>query len=236
MLSIVIPTLNEENYLPRLIKSIKQQNYSNYEIIVSDAGSSDKTEQIALDQGCNFTVNSKNQHPSWQRNNGAVPAKGEILLFLDADSVLKENFLTKTVTEFKDRNLDCAAFYIKFNPNCFLYSVFSLVINCFACLSQFISPIGIGAGILVKKKAHDTINGFDTSLLLVEDYDYFRRVSKKFKFRMINSTRLLYSSRRLEQDGKYKTLFQWLGMGLFYFLHIKNKKKIIKYEFGKFKD
>ena len=56
MLSIIIPTLNEEKYLPRLLESIKNQNFSDYEIIVSDGGSSDSTKQIALDNNCLFTV------------------------------------------------------------------------------------------------------------------------------------------------------------------------------------
>jgi len=48
MLSIVIPTLNEEKYLPRLIASLKKQNFSDYEIIVSDGMSNDGTKEAAL--------------------------------------------------------------------------------------------------------------------------------------------------------------------------------------------
>lgn len=235
MISIIIPTLNEEIYLPRLLDSIKKQDYSDYEIIVSDGGSLDKTADIAKEMGCSFIVDNLHHHPSWQRNNGAEIAKGEILLFLDADTVLQENFLSSAISEFKRKNLSTAAFYIKFNPNCFLYSFFSSVINSLAWSRQLISPIGIGAGIIVKKEINKKLNGFNTEILLAEDYDYCTRSAKVGKFRMIKSIKLLYSSRRLENNGKFVTLAKWLKMGLFTLLNLKIKKKIIKYDLGNFK-
>ncbi|MDD3939883.1 MAG: glycosyltransferase, partial [Patescibacteria group bacterium] len=114
MLSIIIPTLNEEKYLPRLLESIKRQEFSDYEIIVSDAGSSDKTKMVAENYGANFILSNKIKHPSFQRNKGAEISKGGILLFLDADSVLPDGFLQKTVNQFKAKNLVSAGFYIKF--------------------------------------------------------------------------------------------------------------------------
>jgi glycosyltransferase involved in cell wall biosynthesis len=235
MISIVIPTLNEEIYLPRLINSIKKQDYLDYEIIVSDGGSSDKTPEIAREMGCVFISDNTHHHPSWQRNGGANIARGELILFLDADTVLQENFLSLTISEFIKRNLDVAAFYVKFNPNRPLYSFFGLVVNGLAWFRQLISPIGIGAGIIVKNEINKKINGFDTEILLAEDYDYCTRSAKIGKFRMIRSIKLLYSSRRLENDGEFTTLFKWLKMGLFTLLNIKIKKKIVEYDFGKFK-
>jgi len=47
MLSIIIPALNEENYLPRLLDCFKKQNFKDYEIIVADADSKDKTREVA---------------------------------------------------------------------------------------------------------------------------------------------------------------------------------------------
>ena len=235
MLSIIIPTLNEEVYLPRLIKSVRLQDYLDYEIIVSDGGSEDKTQEIAKDNNCILVVDDKHRHPAWQRNNGAKNAKGEILLFLDADTVLQETFLTKAVNEFKKRDLGIAAFYIKFNPNNPLYSIFSFTVNILAYVRQFYSPIGIGAGIMSKRELHNKVDGFDTSIFLAEDYDYCRRMSKIGKFKMIRLIKLLYSSRRLEQYGELRTLYKWLKMGSRSLFGIKIKEKIIDYDFGKFK-
>ena len=55
MLSIIIPTLNEESYLPKLLNSIKKQDFQDYEMIVADAGSKDKTIEIALASGCKIS-------------------------------------------------------------------------------------------------------------------------------------------------------------------------------------
>ena len=221
--------------MPRLLNSIKKQDYLDYEIIVSDGGSSDRTPEIAKKMDCTFVSDGAHRHPSWQRNKGASVAQGDLIIFLDSDTVLQENFLSLAIAEFNKRKLDVAAFYVKFNPNCFLYSFFGLVINGLAWFRQLISPIGIGAGIIVKNALNKKINGFDTEILLAEDYDYCTRSAKIGKFRMIRSIKLLYSSRRLENDGAFPTLFKWLKMGLFTLLNIKIKKKIVKYDFGKFK-
>lgn len=112
MLSIVIPTLNEEKFLPRLLSSIKKQSFSDYEIIVSDGGSKDNTKKIALENNCQFVEDFIHHHPSWQRNNGAAIARGEILIFLDADTVLQDDFLEKTTKEFVDKKLSGAGFIL----------------------------------------------------------------------------------------------------------------------------
>lgn len=91
MLSIIIPTLNEEENLPKLLQSIKKQKLNQeLEIIVSDAGSQDKTREIAKSFGCIIVEGGL---LSKGRNNGAKEAKGDLLLFADADTVLPLNFL-----------------------------------------------------------------------------------------------------------------------------------------------
>jgi glycosyltransferase involved in cell wall biosynthesis len=234
MLSIIIPTLNEEKFLPRLLDSIKNQKFSDYEIIVSDGGSIDKTRQIALDNNCRFVLDTEHHHPSWQRNNGAAIARGDILLFLDADTVLQPDFLGKVVPEFISRNLCGAGFYFSFNPNSASYRVFSALANFFCFFRQYFSPASVGAGLLAKKEAHNLIKGFDPEVLLAEDYDYCERIAHRGKFRMIKSCRLLYSSRRIQKEGWWPTGLMWARMAMFTIFQRKIKNDKIKYEFGKF--
>ena len=108
MLSIVIPTLNEEKHLKKHLESIKKQDFDNCEIIVADAGSSDKTKKIAKDFGCKIT---KGGTPAQGRNEGAKQARGSLLLFLDADVALTKNSLLKVLKEFKERKLKIATFF-----------------------------------------------------------------------------------------------------------------------------
>ena len=88
MLSIIIPTKNEEKLLPLLLQSIKNQDIKYHEIIVADGGSTDRTCDIASNCGCEVVLG---ESPAKARNNGAKAASGDLLLFLDADVVLDGN-------------------------------------------------------------------------------------------------------------------------------------------------
>lgn len=235
MLSIIVPTLNEEKYLPRLLESIKSQNFFDYEIIVSDGGSKDKTEEKAKSFKVNFITDSSIKHPSAQRNNGAKVSRGETLLFLDADSVLPANFLPSVYEEFIKKDLAVAGFYIKFNPNKPHYNIYSFISNTICRLKQYTkNPAAIGAGLMSKNSIHKAINGFDLKIALAEDYDYCERAARLGKFRILTSAKILYSARRIEKEGFFKSGWKWLRMGIFTMTNRKIKKDIIKYDFGKF--
>ncbi|MEI7620125.1 MAG: glycosyltransferase [Candidatus Falkowbacteria bacterium] len=233
MLSIIIPALNEEKYLPLLIASIRRQDFSDYEIIVSDANSEDRTREVAIESGAKVVVDER-RHPSFQRNTGAKAALGETLLFLDADSVLPDGFLSKITDEFQKRNLGAAGFYLIFGSDKFIYRLCSVGYNFFAWLRQYWRPISVGAGIIAKKTVHEKINGFDETLFVAEDYDYCERSSRVAKFRLLKTVKLPYSVRRMEKEGDLKVLFKWLKMGTKTLFGKKIKKKIVKYDFGNY--
>ena len=77
-ISIIIPTLNEARFLPKLLESIKKQTFTDYEVIVADAGSKDKTLEIAKKYGARIV---KGGFPAEGRNAGARAAKGDFLFF-----------------------------------------------------------------------------------------------------------------------------------------------------------
>lgn len=104
-ISIIIPTFNEEEYLPQLLDSIKDQKYTDYEILIADAQSQDKTREIAESYGC---IVVEGGLPALGRNNGAAKAQGELLLFLDSDLILTDDYLQEAVEEFENQNLGIA--------------------------------------------------------------------------------------------------------------------------------
>ena len=84
--SIVVPTKNEEAYLPILLASLRGQTFQDFEIIVADAHSTDRTREIALQAGAKVVDGGM---PGPGRNRGAAVAQGEIIFFFDADVILR---------------------------------------------------------------------------------------------------------------------------------------------------
>lgn len=206
MLSIVIPTLNEEKYLPRLLASIKKQNFSDYEIIVADAGSKDGTIRIAENFRCKIVSGGL---PARGRNEGAKVAKGDLLLFLDADLKLPEDFLEKSLKEFEERKLDVASYILIPQTNKRVVKTgFNLLWNRMITLSQNVLPNG-AMGILVRKKYFDKVGGFEEDIKLAEDLYFVRQVAKFGKFGILKSTKIYIILRRFERDGYFKTLLKY---------------------------
>lgn len=209
MISFVIPTLNEEKCLPLLLESLKEQSFSDFEIIIADAGSTDKTLEIAKKYNCKVSPGGL---PSKGRNEGAKLAQGSVLFFLDADVFLQEKFLEKAVLEFEKRNLDLASFCLSpISKNKLSEFLFNFFYNYPAVMLENILPHA-AMGIMVKKDLFWKVGGFDESIKLAEDHYLARQAKKaKAKIGIIKSVKLFASERRFKKDG-------WISVGIRYFL------------------
>jgi glycosyltransferase involved in cell wall biosynthesis len=228
MISIIIPTLNEEDYLPLLLKSIRKQGFTDYEIIVSDAGSEDKTREIAKKYGCEIVSGGM---PAKGRNEGAKIAKGDLFFFIDADSILPDNFFSKLIKEFKKRKLDLASFPVYPQGNLIdkvLYGIY----NLFAWATQrFLSHAT--QTILIKREIHQKIGGFDEEIKIGEDHAYAREGAKFGKFGFLLVTSILTSARRFERDGRLKTYLVYLLAGIYMFFFGKVKSRLFNYYYSR---
>ncbi len=203
MLSIIIPTLNEENYLPVLLESIKKQSFNaEYEIVVADAGSEDRTLEIARKEGRQVVAGG---FPPKGKNNGAFFALGNLILFIDADVILPENFLGDILNEFRERNLDVSSFYLK-SKNKFHNFIFYFLYNFPSKITEKILPQAMNV-ILIKKEIHQQVGGFDEEIKIGEELDYVRKAAKIGKFGVIKSAKIFISPRRFQNDGWFST---WL--------------------------
>ncbi|MDO8265005.1 MAG: glycosyltransferase [Candidatus Parcubacteria bacterium] len=242
-LSIIIPALNEEDFLSRLLESIKIQSFTDYEIILSDAGSTDKTIQIASDFGCKIVSGGL---PAKGRNAGAKAATADLLLFLDADTKLPSRlFLENAIKEFKERNLDvssCRLLPLEKSKVLNKGSVEALFKASSYLMIMFekIAPFGVGSMILVKKELHRKVNGFDEKITFGEDTIYIRKAAKVGKFGILRSVKILWSVRRFDKEKWIKPgflyLFCWFIIGL-------DEKKLnifdkgfFQYRFGHYKE
>lgn len=104
LISVIVPTLNEEKYIGKLLDSLKAQDCSDFEVIIVDGGSVDRTVEIARAYGARVLVEpGLREFPS--RNMGAELAEGEILLFTGADAIFPGDLIGKVSQKFSDPEL-----------------------------------------------------------------------------------------------------------------------------------
>lgn len=205
MFSLVIPALNEEKYLPRLLDSVKEQKLQPDEIIVADANSTDKTVEIAKSYGCRIVEGGGF---AYGRNSGAGSANADIIIFLDADGVLpSDKFFNRIVGEFLRRDADLATCFIFPSEMKLKYTLPWAGANVFNTINVMMkSANGInGACMIMKKSVFEELGGFDENLHAREDYDFFNRAFRK-KMKLILVPAIVETSvRRLEKKSITKT-------------------------------
>ena len=227
-LSIIIPALNEEECLPALFKSIKKQKFSDYELIVADAGSRDKTVEIAEKHGAKIVAGGL---PAKAKNNGVKSAKGDLILFLDADCILPDDFLGDSLNEFDRRKLKIAGFLMKFQKESRIFSfLLNLLYNWPILFWERLLPHA-AMGILIERELFKEIKGFDKTIKIAEDHDLARRAGKLGRFGILRSTRLFISDRRFKQDGWFRTYFKYLFCELHMIFLGPIRHDTFKYEF-----
>jgi len=198
MISVIIPTRNEEKYLPRLFESLKNQTYKDFEVIVADASSTDGTVKIAQDFAAQVVTGGM---PAVGRNNGAKVARGETFLFLDADVLLAPDFLEKAVKELDERSADFGTPFME-PINHDLANKISHAIGNFPYYFSVTTP---GFCILIRAELFKKVGGFDESVKVMEDLKFGQEAAKLGKFVVLKSVKILVSDRRMKRDGWFIT-------------------------------
>lgn len=219
-ISLIIPTKNEEKFLPRLLASIKSQTLQPLEIIVADNHSSDKTPEIAKNAGA-FLIEGGFAYAG--RNNGAEIARGDIFVFMDADTYLPENTTLETVLNlFESQHLDAAALMLKLDDesqkNIIAKIVYYIFWNTTLRLTniQKVFIVGYGYFIICRKNAFIKVHGF-SPMRYGEDCDFAKKISRtKLKSKTL-PLRIIVSGRRYRD---LKGLIRLTGTILFYLLGI----------------
>ncbi len=225
MISVIIPALNEEKYLGKLLKSIKEQGRDDVEVIVADAGSEDKTREIAQQYGCKIVNGGL---PAVGRNSGAKVAKGDILIFADADILFPEDFFEKGLLEFRERKLGVASVLLELEGSYQLRM--EIFYNIPAVLLEKILPHGAMV-IIVKREIFNKIGGFDESVRIAEDMYFVRQAAKHGKFGLLRSVRILTSPRRYLKDRATLTYLKFLLVDLHMLFLGPVRSDIFRYRF-----
>lgn len=171
--SVIIPAHNEERYLPHLLRSLARYGPQNAEIIVVDNGSTDRTAQIAATFNARV-VACERVYPGIARNVGARAVGGDILVFLDADVELTEEW-QKTWVEC-ERALTVDPWQL-FGSICDISRDPSRIERIwFAPMRKRKRSHVDGANIIMSRQLFEHIGGFDESLETGEDVELCQRV------------------------------------------------------------
>jgi len=219
LISFVIPTLEEEKVIGKILKNLREIKSFDYEIIVSDGGSKDKTLEIAKSLADKVVENrpGHRQTIAEGRNQGAAEATGEYIVFMDADVTIfdPDVFFQRALEDFKKvPNLVALGGWIKVLPEMeTLGDMFwgNIMSNWSFVLHNNILKIGGNGGEfgMVRADVFKKLGGYDQSLTASEDFEFFSRLAKAG--RVLTDTKLVFyhTGRRAHKVGWPRLLFSW---------------------------
>ena len=215
MISIVVPTLCEEKIIGKTLSALKSQLKMPHEIIVADGGSPDRTVEIATAHADHVVVHrGKNRQTIGQgRNDGARVARGEFLVFLDADCSMPDpdQFFRLALSNFeKIPDLVALTTFLRFLPENETTSDKLILgtINLVVLIKNNLLGKGEVPGgefQMVRKEAFEKIGGYDESLVTREDRDLFFRLRTVGRTRCDPRLTVFHTGRRVHTVG-------WAGM------------------------
>jgi glycosyltransferase involved in cell wall biosynthesis len=218
--SIIIPTLNEETLLPKLLNQLNDKSLRNqyeYEIIISDGGSKDKTIDISRSVVDKIILNETHtqQNIAIGRNIGAKSASGEILIFLNGDVLLNDAFYFFDYLEKYFNNSD----YLAFTCDVWIYPeekklsdrIFHTIYNNYFWILNYVG-VGMGRGEcqVIKKDVFIQVGGYNEKCAAGEDFELFKRIRKMGRILFSKKVFVFESPRRFRRFGYIKVTLSWI--------------------------
>lgn len=213
MISVIVPTFNEEEGVEACLKSLCDQTLprDQYEIIVVDGNSKDKTREIAEKYADKVFIQTSKK-VGGARNDGAMASKYDILATTDADCFLPCDWLEKVLADFA-KYPDASTIYgivyplepgIKHKLSLLGYNVVSrigywtgTIYMTLGCNTAFRKDLFLKAGMYITADAGD-------------DFEIARRMKKYGRVRLDTNLKVGFSMRRYIEFGAMKSIYQWL--------------------------
>ncbi|QTA38844.1 glycosyltransferase family 2 protein [Thermosipho ferrireducens] len=187
LVSVVIPTWNEEEVIENTIKTVMKSSYGKIEVIVIDDNSTDMTYEIAkkLEKDYDNLVVVKKQgvRGKPQSINEAMKiAKGEIILFLDADARIPENYISSHIFCFSNPNVDMIftnfeSYNFRFRPVFIVQEIYFNFVKAIFYSNLFVRMIFMGNGLFFRRKLIEKLLPIDPQTL-VDDFSMATKLSK----------------------------------------------------------
>lgn len=209
--SLIIPCLNEEKCLPLLLHDLENQTFKDFEVIVVDANSEDKTREKAGHFNSKFRdftiLTSKQRNVSYQRNLGSRKAKADWLIFMDADNRLPPYFIQGFKYQTERLDPDILTSWIKTDGRGKREQAIARIVNIYLEIQKNSThPSALESMLCFKKQIFCKLRGFNQELKWGEGGDIMERAAKKgFKYQIVKEPKYTYSLRRIRKQGALKT-------------------------------
>jgi rSAM/selenodomain-associated transferase 2 len=221
-ISIIVPILNESAQLPALLEHLLECKRMGCEIILVDGGSTDQSPEQA--EALGFSVIYSDKGRAIQMNTGAASSKGEVLLFLHADTRLPVNAKQIIQQALDDGYAQWGRFNVRITGRSFMFKVIAWFMNHRSRLSSIVTG---DQAIFIRRNLFDKIGGFPEQALM-EDIEFSKRlknIAKPVSLREKVST----SGRRWEQKGIWRTIFLMWSLRFAYWRGTSAKELVSRY-------
>ncbi len=218
MISVIIPTLNEEKLLDGMLAQFTPglRNRHQLEVVVSDGGSTDRTLEIARRHECIVIENTGGvkQTISLGRNAGAENATGDVLMFLNADTLIRDpdHFFSRMTEELNAGPVAALTCSVGVYPEEERMSdrMFHGFYNwLFAMMNVIGMGMGRGECHVIRKDVFKQVHGYASAIAAGEDYDMFRRLKEVGRIKFLKDIRVYESPRRYRKYGYLYVSASW---------------------------
>ncbi|OIO26237.1 hypothetical protein AUJ14_02235 [Candidatus Micrarchaeota archaeon CG1_02_55_22] len=221
-LSVIVPTYNEEKLISRTLKNLHEVMPKNTQIIVSDGHSKDGTVRIARKYA--KVIYETGHSIGWGRNDGAKASKGDIVLFVDADTFPTKEYHDRMIAAFADPKVVCVGCHILPEKVSLIREAFFYALNIVVAASVAIGqPTIAGSCVAYRRKAFEKEKGFDTETASAEDMDLSRRIKRRGKVVFLYNTVVPTSDRRIHQLGILGLIKDWTRTSILFITGRKTK-------------
>lgn len=191
--SVVIPTWNEELWLPRLLASLGDISDID-EILVIDNESGDNTVPIAKANGCTTATGGR---PGKARNVGARMSNGDVIVFIDADAIVNRQVIARVKSHFSVPGVAAVHFPLRpISPTPFIRACYAVMEQYLRLVPHFGISQGVGSFVAVRKSAFLAVGGFRENVEVGEDADLYRRLASIGSIKYDRDLAVYVSARR----------------------------------------
>lgn len=238
MFSIIIPTLNEEQYLPNLLTSLTLQTSRQFEVIIVDGKSVDNTINTAEQYHKQIPklriIQNQNANLSLQRNLGARVAQGEWLIFVDADSVLFPSCIQRITKYLHSNQTVLMTSWANPDSNApidyFIVWLQNITLFIETLINMYISP---GSLTIIQTSVFNAVGGYDVTHEYAEDINLSQRlIQQNVKLTLLRKPLYIQSLRRFRNKGYLKILTTYAATVFSSFITKRTPKAYKGYSMG----